>query len=72
MSLGIGIGDSTWDSAAKKMTGTMEGPDASGQIMKMKTVVEYPADGKRVFTMSGPGPDGKEMQIMHVTYTRRK
>ena len=70
--MGIGIGDSTWDPAAKKLTGTMEGPDASGQVMKMKTVVEYPAAGKRVFTMSGPGPDGKEMQIMRVTYTRRK
>jgi len=72
MSQGISIGESSWDPAAKKLTGTMEGPDMTGQIMKARSVVEYTADGKRVFTMYAPGPDGKEMQLMRITYTRRK
>lgn len=72
MSQGISVGESSWDPAGKKLTGTMEGPDMSGQIMKVRSVVEYPAEGKRVMTMYAPGPDGKETQLMRITYTRRK
>jgi hypothetical protein len=72
MSQGLSIGESTWDPAAKKMTGTMEGPDMTGQVMKMRSVAEYPADGSRVMTGYTAGPDGKEMQMMRITYTRQK
>jgi hypothetical protein len=72
MSPGLGIGESTWDAAAKRMTGTMEGPDVTGKVTKVKTVSEYTPDGKRLFTLSAPGPDGKDMVVMKATYTRRK
>jgi hypothetical protein len=72
MSQGLMIGESSWDPASKTFTGSMEGPDMTGKIVKSKVVGEYPKPDSRVFTMYGPGPDGKEMQMMRITYTRRK
>lgn len=72
MSTGLGISESTWDPATKTVTGWMEGPDMSGNVTKMKSVVEYQGADTRVFTLYGPGPDGKEGAMMRITYTRRK
>jgi len=72
MSTGLMIGESTYDSAKKTLTGYMEGPDESGKVTKMKSVVEYKADGSRVFTMYMNAPDGKEVAAMKITYTKRK
>lgn len=71
MSGGLLLGESTWDPAARRFTGTMEGPDMMGQVTKMRSVVEY-QEGGRVFTSYVPGPDGKEMAVMKITYTRRR
>jgi hypothetical protein len=71
MSMGLAIGESTYDPTAKRWTGWMEGPDMTGQVMKTRAVVEMPAAGTRVFTAYAPGPDGKEMPMMRITYTRR-
>ncbi|MEO6213842.1 MAG: DUF1579 domain-containing protein [Vicinamibacterales bacterium] len=71
MSTGLMIGESTYDPAAKKWSGTMEGPDMTGAVTKMRTVVDMQG-ASRVMTSFGPGPDGKEMQMMKITYTRRK
>lgn len=71
MSHGLMVTESTYDAAAKTMTGFMEGPDMTGKVSKMKAVVEY-KNGTRVFSMYGPGPDGKEAMTMRITYTRRK
>jgi hypothetical protein len=72
MSQGLLIGESSWDAANKKITGTMEGPDATGQVMKMRSVVAYTSATSRVMTAYAAGPDGKEMQVMKITYTKRK
>jgi hypothetical protein len=72
MSSGLGISESTWDAATKTMTGTHEGPDPSGQLQKMKAVVVYKDPDTRVFTMSGAGPDGKDVKFLTITYQRRK
>ena len=72
MSTALMVSESTFDSAKKVMTGYMDGPDMTGKIVKMKSVVEYKADGTRVFTMSSPGPDGKDAVGMRITYTKRK
>ena len=66
------IGELAWDPKTKKMLGTMEGPDATGKVTKMRTVSEYTGDNSRVMTGYGLGPDGKEMQLMRISYTRRK
>ncbi len=72
MSLGISMGEGTYDAATHKMTGWMEGPDmATGKTVKTRSVGEMKGN-TRVFTMFAPGPDGKEMQVMKITYTRRK
>ena len=72
MSLGLRLSESTWDAATKTMTGSTEGPDTSGQIQKMKAVVIYKDPDTRVFTMSGAGPDGKDVKVMTITYKRKK
>lgn len=72
MSTGLSIGESTYDAAKKTWNGTMEGPDMSGNVMKARTTTVHSGAGTRVFTIYGPGPDGKEAQMMKITYTRRK
>jgi hypothetical protein len=72
LTTGLGITESTYDAATKTMTGTFEGPDPSGQIQKMKSVVTYQDADTRTFTMSGTGPDGKDARIMTITYKRKK
>jgi hypothetical protein len=72
MSQGLMIGESTYDRAARTATGWMEGPDATGKVSRMKSVVQYKDADTRVFTMYGPSPDGKETMGMRITYMRRK
>jgi hypothetical protein len=72
MSTGLGLTESTYDKGTKTMTGTFEGPDPSGQVMKMKSAVVWKDPDTRVFTMSGPGPDGKDVTMMRITYKRKK
>ena len=72
MAPGLAVTEATWDAAKKTMNGTMESPDGNGGTAKMRSAVEYTADGKRVFSMFMAGPDGKEMPTMRITYTRRK
>jgi hypothetical protein len=72
MSAGLSISESSYDAAAKKSTGWMEGPDMTGKVTKMRSIVEYPDTSRRVFTMYSTGPDGKEVPGLRITYTRRK
>jgi Protein of unknown function (DUF1579) len=72
MSAGVSTNEATYDAATKTATGSMEGPDASGKVVKSKSTVEYKDAEHRVFTMFTQGPDGKEVQTMRITYTRRK
>ena len=72
MSTGLSIGESTDDPATKKWDGWMEGPDMTGKVMKSRSVVEWKDATTRVFTMYAAGPDGKEMEGMKITYTKRK
>ena len=72
MSTGLMIGESTYDPGKKVAIGYMEGPDMTGKVVKSKSVVEYRADGSRVFTMYTKSADGKEVPGMRITYTKRK
>jgi hypothetical protein len=72
MSTGLAMTEGIYDAASKKATGSMEGPNMTGEIVKSRTVTEYPAADSRVMTAYTRGPDGKEMQSMRITYTRRK
>ena len=70
MSTGMARGELTWDAAAKKLSGWMEGPDMTGQVMKTRSVTEY-GTGTRVMTAFAPGADGKEMQVLKISYKKR-
>ena len=72
MSQGLALTEGTWDPAAKRFNGSMEGPDMSGNVVKARSTVEYRPDGTRVMTAYAPGSDGKEAQILRISYTRRK
>ena len=72
MSTGLAQMESTYDPATKKWSGWMEGPDATGKIMKTRSALEWKDANSRVMTAFAPGPDGKEIQVMKITYTRRK
>jgi hypothetical protein len=71
MSGGLMMTEAVWDPTARKFEATMEGPDASGNVVKSRSVSEYKGD-MRMMTAYAPGPDGKEMQVLRISYTRRK
>jgi hypothetical protein len=71
MSTTLAVVEETYDAATKTITGTMEATDENGKTVKMKMVTEWKDDNNRIFTMSGPGPDGKEVMMMRITYKRR-
>jgi hypothetical protein len=64
-------GESAYDAGTRTLTGVMQGPDDSGQPMKMKVVTEYKDDDTRVVTMYMASPDGKDVPSMRATYRRR-
>jgi len=72
MSPALMTGEATYDPGKKVMTGFMEGPDMTGKVSKMKSTTEWKDADTRVFTMYGPGPDGKEAPTMRISYKRKK
>ena len=64
--------EATYNPATKKLNGTMEGPDMTGKVMKTRSVVEWKDQNTRVMTAFAPGPDGKETQVLKITYARKK
>jgi hypothetical protein len=72
MSTGMALGESSYDEAAGTLSGWMEGPDMTGNVMKSRSLVEYQGADTRVFSMFATGPDGQEVLGMKITYARRK
>jgi hypothetical protein len=72
MSTGFTLGEATYDPASKTLTGLMEGPDPNGKMVKMKETTEWKDADTKVFTMFAPGPDGKDVAVMKISYKRRK
>jgi hypothetical protein len=71
MTSGLATTEGTWDAAKKTLNSTMATPDGAGGTVTLRSTVVYSA-GKRVFSLFMPGPDGKEVPSMRITYTRRK
>lgn len=71
MTAGLATTESTWDAAKKTLNTTMITPDGTGSTVKLRSTVEY-SPGKRVFSMFMPGPDGKEVPTLRITYSRKK
>jgi Protein of unknown function (DUF1579) len=72
MASGITMSEGTYDPATKVMTAVMRGPDPTGAIQESKATSAYTDADHRTMTMFVTGPDGKEMQMMKISYTRRK
>jgi hypothetical protein len=64
--------EGTFDKEGKIMTMNGEGPGMDGKPMKVKMITEYRDKDNLVWTMFGPGPDGKEGPMFSITYKRRK
>lgn len=62
-----------FDPAGRVITMTGETVHAqSGQKIPLKMSTEFKDSNTRIFTMYGPGPDGREFPMMTITYKRRK
>ena len=63
----------TWNEAKKSctMTGMVDDP-AFKKAIKVSSVTKMIDDDHQVFEMYSPGPDGKPMKVVEVTYTRKK
>lgn len=72
MSPGIFNVKGEWDKAGKTFSEAMEGPGPDGKPMKFRSTTEIKDKDSMVFTMYMNGPDGKEMQMMEMKYTRAK
>ena len=72
MSTGLSIGESTYDPATKKWSGWMEGPDMTGKVMKSRPSSSGRTPRRASSRCIAAGPDGKEMEGMKITYTKRK
>jgi uncharacterized protein DUF1579 len=71
MSPGLIVSEGTYDKATKTMTmfGNMPMPDGKTVKATITTVATDP--NTKIFTIKAPGPDGKEAEMMHITYKRR-
>ncbi len=72
MSKGLMVSESTYDAATKSLTGWMEVPDATGAVQKSKSTSTFADADHKSMTMFMTAPDGKEIQTMKISYTRRK
>ena len=65
------ISEGTYDKATKTLSlaGTMPMPDGSSMKVTQTTVTKD-AD-TRVFSLKGAGPDGKDMEMLQITYKRQ-
>jgi hypothetical protein len=65
------VSEGTYDKSTKTltMTGDMPTPDGKNMKVTMKTV--FNDANTKTFTLSGAGPDGKDMEMVQITYKRR-
>ena len=72
---GLMVLEGPWDEASKtiNLSGTCVDPSAgNGRTMKLRQTFKIVDDNNQVMEMYGAGPDGKEMKMMEIKYTRKK
>lgn len=69
---GASHGWGTWDEKTKTMREEMRGPGPDGKEMVMRSTTVVESDDKHTMTMFMVMPDGKEMKLMEMVYTRAK
>lgn len=71
MMTGLMVSEGTCDAqGACTFTGSWNDPVTKGRITARMTT-KWTSPTVEVFEMYAPGPDGKEMKMMEITYTRR-
>lgn len=71
MSTGLMVSEGTCDDAgACTFTGSWNDPVTKGKVTARMTT-KWTSPTVEVFEMYTPGPDGKEMKMMEITYTKR-
>ena len=71
MSTGLMVSDGSCDDAgACTFTGSWNDPVTKGKVNARMTT-KWTSPNVEVFEMYTPGPDGKEMKMMEITYTKR-
>ena len=63
--------EGTFDKDGKVLTMTGSGPSTGGKTVAMRTVTTWKDDNTKVFELFEAGPDGKEVCMLTITYTRR-
>lgn len=72
MSTGLFVSEGTCDAAGKSCTFTGSTNDPVKKTpMKLKMTTKWTTPTTELFEMYGPAPDGKEMKMMEITYTRK-
>ena len=72
MTPSLSVGESDYDAATKTFTGWTDAVDHRGRPTRFKMVTVFKDPATRISTMSMKGPDGKEMMVMRITYTRQR
>jgi hypothetical protein len=72
MSTGIMVSEGTCDEGYTSCTlvGSWNDPIAKGPV-QARMVTHWTSPTTQLFEMYGPGPDGAEMKMMEITYTKR-
>jgi hypothetical protein len=71
MSTGLMVSEGTCDDkGACTFTGSWNDPVTKGKVNARMTT-RWTSPNVEVFEMYTPGPDGKEMKMMEITYTKR-
>jgi hypothetical protein len=65
------ISEGTYDKATKTLTLVGDMPTPDGKTMKTTLTTVFTGPNTKTFTLKGGGPDGKEFDMVHMTFTRR-
>lgn len=72
MGTGVMVTEGTCDAQGKSCTFTGSWVDPIKKTpIKSRMTTKWPSATTEIFEMYGPGPDGKEMKMMEITYTKK-
>jgi len=65
------VSEGTYDKSTKTLTMAGDMPTPDGKTMKVTMKTVFNDANTKTFTLSGAGPDGKDMEMVQITYKRR-
>lgn len=68
----IMMSEGTLDKSGKVLTEVAEGPDMTGKTTKYIMKTEFKDNDNMVFNMAMPNEQGKEVNVLTITYKRKK